>query len=183
MRMTDPHVSRAKGFTLRELSIAMAIGSVVMMTAVNLIHDVFDWTTLARHRRMDDQTFFRFSSDFRKDVHLADRIRANGEEPSAGDDSTPAGVTIVLGDETVVDYSMVENAVVREESDEGTVVRRERYRFKIPREVSIHPLDDDKQWQLDIRTVLAANRAAPPWRLIRVSAGLRLRHERAEVER
>ena len=88
--LSNSRRSRA-GFTLRELSISLAFGGVVMMTAVGMVHEAFDWSTTVSHRRSDDQTFFRLSRQLRDDLVVAVDVRfgavaragrdvANGED-------------------------------------------------------------------------------------------------------
>ncbi|QDV88098.1 PulJ/GspJ family protein [Planctomycetes bacterium TBK1r] len=164
-----------RGFTLRELSIAIAIGSSVMMVAVGLVHQAFDWSTLARHRRLDDQTFFQLSRQLRNDLHIA-----NQAELDSGD---TAGQSLRLSvNENEVVYTLTDVTVTRTERSGDDVVRNEVYRFKRPRTLVLTRSETDNQIQLDVKTITPfAESETPLWRSLRMSIGLRLRHQNGDI--
>lgn len=165
--------SRRSGFTLRELTMAMAFGSMVMMSAVGLVHQAFDWSTAARHYRYDDQTFFRLSRQLRQDAVSA--------TASVADDGT--AVTFQHAGDVSVEYLIDGDAVHRRESRSDRVLRREAYTFQIDRRMTFHSIDADKQLRFDVKTVTPyPDDQTPLWRSVRLVPGLRLQHELGEVE-
>ncbi|QDV47000.1 hypothetical protein Enr13x_69090 [Stieleria neptunia] len=164
-----------RGFTLRELTVAIAIGSSVMMVAVGLVHHAFDWSTLARHRRLDDQTFFHLSRQLRDDLHLA-----NQADLDSGDTSGQSLRLAVNGNEVI--YTITGVTVTRTERGEDAVVRNEVYRFKRPRTLKLTRLEADNQLQLDVKSITPfAESEVPLWRSLRMSIGLRLRHQNGDI--
>lgn len=173
-----PLRSNRSGFTLRELTIALAIGGTVMMTAVSMLHQAFDWSTIARHRRMDDQTFFSLSRQLRTDVHVA-------REATVGNQSETTGNSLKLTTDVgnVVVYTIGEGFITRRETHDDEDIRHERYRWKRPRTVSLDRSESDDQIQLNIKSVTPfAGSEVPLWRSFRVSIGLRLRHQDGDIE-
>lgn len=169
--------TRRSGFTLRELSIAMAIGSAVMGVAVGLVHHAFDWSTTARNRRMDDQAFFNLSRQLRSDVHVA-REAEFAPNPTSGDT-----LELMLADGNSIVYTVAENAVTRVETRDDTTLHRESYRFKHPRSVSLNRSESDNQVQLNVKSVTPfAQSEVPLWRSLRISVGLRLRHQNGDID-
>ncbi|MCS7468852.1 prepilin-type N-terminal cleavage/methylation domain-containing protein [Stieleria sp. ICT_E10.1] len=164
-----------RGFTLRELSIAIAIGSSVMMVAVGLVHHAFDWSTLARHRRSDDQTFFQLSRQLRDDLHVAHQA-----DLDSGDTSGQSLRLSVNGNDLV--YTLTDMTVTRTERHGDAVVRNEVYRFKRPRTLVLTRLEADNQIQLNVKTITPfAESETPLWRSLRISIGLRLRHQNGDI--
>jgi len=170
----SPRVSRFRrrgGFTLRELSIAMSVGSVVLMTATGILHRAFDWAQVSRHRRHDDQTYFRLRQQFCQDVR--------GAESVDGDESSLA---IVLAGGGTAKYQIRSGGVTREESRESPPVRRESYRWRIEREMQFELDDSAGEVRLRGKTVTPHPTSATPlWHLTRASIGLRQKYQRGEV--
>ena len=181
MRSTPRNERRQKssrrGFTLRELTLAVAIGSIVMMTAVGLVHHSFDWSTLARHRRMDDQSFFRLSTDLRGDLHLAKTAMLEQRE-SDGDT-----LQLDLAGGHAVTYQIDDQLITRTESLGEDTIRRESYRFKQAKTFLFRLLESDNQIGLDVKNVTPfAESEVPQWRSFRASIGLRLRYQNGEID-
>ena len=168
-------VSRRSGYTLREVTVAMAIGSTVMMTAVSLLHEAFDWSTAARKRRMDDQTFYRLSSDLRGDLHSA-------SEASLGSGADDKALDCDLVSKSVR-YQFDDQSVTRTEIAGGAIVAREVYRWQNPKRTSSLQWTEQGQLQFGLRAVTPhAPEQVPLWRRIRISPGLRLKHQRGEIK-
>ena len=166
---------RRSGYTLREVTVAMAIGSTVMMTAVSLLHEAFDWSTAARKRRIADQTFFRLSSDLRRDLHLA-----SDASLGSGDDAN------VLDCECFsmnVRYQFEDQSVTRTELKDDAIVAREVYRWQNPKRMSSLKWTEQGLLQYGLRAVTPhAPDQVPLWRRIRISPGLRFKHQRGEIK-
>ncbi|QEG02488.1 hypothetical protein Mal15_66090 [Stieleria maiorica] len=164
------------GFTLRELSIAIALGGAVMTVAISLVHHAFDWSTLARHRRMDDQTFFHLSRQLRSDLHVTRQADLQTSDTS--------GQTLrlsVVGDSDVV-YTIAGQTVTRSETHQDAAIRNETYRFKRPRTLSLKRLESDNAIRLDVKSITPFDASEVPlWRSLRTSIGLRLRHQNGDI--
>lgn len=164
-----------RGFTLRELMLAITIGGAVMTTAVGLVHHAFDWSTMARHRRMDDQCFFSLSRQLRDDLHLTDKADLVSSDTSG----QTLKLTIDGGD---VVYRVSDSTVTRTQTRDDVVVRNELYRFKRPRIVTLVQSESDQQIRLDVKSVTpSADADVPLWRSLRVTVGLRLRHQNGDI--
>ena len=111
-----------RGFTLRELSVAMTLGSTVMVIAASMLTSAFDWASTAKARRQDDQTYFRLQGDLRSDIHLAT-------------DAATAESSLQLShvNDTTIVYQIADRSISRQESRGGEVIRREQYRWKADR--------------------------------------------------
>ena len=153
----------------------MAIGSTVMMTAVSLWHEAFDWSTAARKRRIDDQTFFRLSSDLRRDLHLA-------SDASLGSDVGDNVLDCELVSKSIR-YQFEDQSVTRTELVDDAIVAREVYRWQNPKRTSSLQWTEQGQLQYGLRAVTPhAPDQVPLWRRIRISPGLRLGHQRGEIK-
>lgn len=166
------------GFTLRELMVAFTVGGTVMMTAVSLLHHSFDWSNLARHRRMDDQTFFNLSRQLRYDIHLASDATVSGETESAAGDE----LKLTTDSGNLVTYTISDQSVIRLETHQTSTVRHERYRWKRPRRLTFSRIETEDQIQLNAKSITPfVESEVPLWRSIRVSVGLRLRHQNGDI--
>lgn len=161
---------KPSGFTLREVMLAMVLGSTVFITATGLVQHAFDWSATARDRRQDDQTFFRLREDLTADLHLATDVQV-------GEDHLKITVN---GSEVI--YQIESRSIKRSETDRDGAIKREAYRWKINRQAAIRELASDGQIELDLSTVTPDVERTPTWRVARVSVGLRLRHERGDIE-
>ncbi|WP_161604401.1 prepilin-type N-terminal cleavage/methylation domain-containing protein [Roseiconus nitratireducens] len=169
--MRFPNSRRRRGFTLRELSVAMTVGSAVMMVAVGSLHRAFDWASIARDRRHDDQTVFRLTQQFREDVH-----RASDAE------LTDQTLKLTLPSDTSVVYEAGPEGLVREQTRQDQRVRQEAYRWKQTRRVTLRKLENENQLEMSIHSVLSLkDQPAPLWRFVRASIGLRQQHERGDI--
>lgn len=168
------------GFTLRELTIAMAVGSTVMMAAVGIVHSAFDWSQTARHRRHDDQVFFNLARTLRHDITMATQSTVADDRLEL---QTDQGLKIVY---QINDRSIDRTATVAESSDKKPVIGRERYRWKRARWVNFNAIDGDEageQIRMDIKTVTPFGpNDTPLWRSTRASMGLRLRHQTGDIQ-
>ncbi|MCO8124228.1 hypothetical protein NHH03_20970 [Stieleria sp. TO1_6] len=171
--ITRSRRSRRPGFTLRELTIAMAAGSTIMMTTVGMVHHAFDWSTTARHRRMDDQTFFNLSRQLRGDIHLADQAVCDSDS-----------LELTTADEHLVVYQINGQSISRvETAADDTPVRRENYHWKLPRQLTLQHVESQQQIKLDAKSITPfAESEVPIWRSMKVSIGLRLRHQTGDIE-
>ncbi|WP_182869000.1 pilus assembly FimT family protein [Rhodopirellula sp. JC639] len=166
-----------RGFTLRELSIAIALGGTVMTVAISLVHHAFDWSSVARHRRMDDQTFFHLSRQLRSDLHVAREADLQTSDTSG----QTLQLSIVGGNDVV--YAIADQSVTRTETKQDAVVRNESYRFKRPRTVSLKRSESENEIQLDVKSATPFDASEVPlWRSLRTSIGLRLRHQNGDIE-
>lgn len=157
--------------------VAMTVGGTVMMTAISMVHHSFDWSNIARHRRMDDQTFFNLSRQLRSDIHLS-----SDASVSIKDDSTGNALNLTTDTGDSVTYTIEGQTVTRLETHEQATVRRERYRWKRPRRLTFTRVDADNQIQLDAKSITPFPESEVPlWRSIRVSIGLRLRHQNGDI--
>jgi prepilin-type N-terminal cleavage/methylation domain-containing protein len=173
-RSRRPH---RPGFTLRELTIALAVGGTVMMTAAGLLHHAFDWAKIARHRRADDQTFFHLSRQLRSDIHTASGA-SFGDETEASDSL----LKLTVEDEHVVIYRIRDGLVTRQENRDGERLRHESYRWKHPRTLSFGRSESDDQIKLEIKSLTPFSESdVPLWRSFRASLGLRLRHQNGDI--
>lgn len=181
MRLRPPTKRQRGGFTLRELMIAITVGSTVMMTAVGLIHHAFDWSTQAKHRRQDDQTFFNLSRQLRQDLHQAGDARVH--QPNSTEASLELSIVDHDTNTYAVTYTIDDQQINRIETRDDNTVRREDYRFKHRREITFTKLDSDNQVQLNIKAISPfASTEAPVWRTMRASIGLRVRHQNGDIE-
>ena len=167
---------KRRGFTLRELSIAMSVGSIVMMTAVGMLHHAFDWSTTAMKRRQDDQTCFRLAQQLRTDL-----VDAEAATVSDKDDQGGQTLQIQMHDSVVVSYRISDQNVTRVSSRNQQTLSQERFRWRIDRSVVFTSGSGD-QIGVEIRT----NSFEPPseiplWRRMRVTIGLRRKHIRGEL--
>ena len=175
-----------RGFTLRELSIAMSVGSIVMMTAVGILHHAFDWSTTAMKRREDDQTCFRFAQQLRAD--LTDAIDATipdaGDSDGQEDEQSPSGKTLQIQKQgnVVVSYQVNDQNVTRVASRDQQTLSQERYRWRIARTLVFKTVPSN-QIGVDIKTdSIHSESEIPLWRRLRITIGLRLQHVRGELE-
>ena len=185
--------SQRSGFTLRELSIAIAVGSTVMMTAVGMLNHSFRWSTLAQHRRTDDQTFFNLSRQLRADLHIAREAAVRNPvrnavktevESELKNAAEPTGglLTLTTDSGNVVTYTINERSVTRLETRQDETVGQDNYRWKRPRTLRFDRLETDDQIQLNAKSVTPhAESEVPLWRSLRVSVGLRLRHQQGDI--
>ena len=181
--------SQRCGFTLRELSIAIAIGSTVMMTAIGLLSHSFRWSTLAQHRRTDDQTIFNLSRQLRHDLHVAREAVVSAAAAGAEEnDSITAGetagsvLTLTTDEGNVVTYTIHEQFVTRLATHQDKTVGRDRYRWKRPRTLRFDQFDSDDQIRLNAKSVTPHSESEVPlWRSLRISVGLRLRHQLGDI--
>ncbi|MGI9177841.1 MAG: prepilin-type N-terminal cleavage/methylation domain-containing protein, partial [Pirellulales bacterium] len=73
-----PASHRRRGISLVELLAAMAAASVVMATAMGLVHTSYRLESRARLVRSDEQTALRLARQFRTDVHEARTVMQPG---------------------------------------------------------------------------------------------------------
>ena len=85
-------MKRRHGFSLTELSVTMMAGSTLMLLAVSMVHEAFQWTHASKDRVQANQSFDNLQRQLRRDVHLADnavvedntlRLSVPGEEEIA----------------------------------------------------------------------------------------------------
>jgi prepilin-type N-terminal cleavage/methylation domain-containing protein len=177
--------SQRRGFTLRELTVAIAIGSTVMMTAVGLLNHSFRWSTLAQHRRTDDQTFFLLSRQLRADLHMARQAAVSNALQSDSEntaETTGGLLTLTTDAGNVVTYTINERSVTRVETRQDQTVGQDRYRWKRQRTLRFDRLETEDQIQLNAKSVTPhAESEVPLWRSLRISVGLRLRHQSGDI--
>ncbi|MEO1524359.1 MAG: hypothetical protein AAFX06_02935 [Planctomycetota bacterium] len=159
------------GYTLREVSIALALGSTVFIAATGLVHSAFNWSSMGRNHRQDDQTFFRLRNDFCSDTHLATDVEVTENE-----------VKLTTSDGSEIVYRIEANRVKRSQTQDETIVRREAYRWKSGRVVALKLLDSENQIELAVSSITPHAGKTPLWRVAKASIGLRLLHERGEIE-
>lgn len=159
------------GYTLRELTLAMTLGSTVFFAATGMLTHAFQWSDIGRARRQDDQTFFRLHRDLAYDVHGASKVTSEQDR-----------LTVAMTDGVEIVYQIEADWIKRSERQAGEVTHRESYRWKRPYSVSLRRLESGDQIELEISKVLPGSESTPIWRVVRASVGLRLKHESGEIE-
>jgi type II secretory pathway component PulJ len=160
------------GFTLRELSIAMTIGTTVLGSSIGMLHHAFDWTRIAQHRRQDDQTYFAFARQLRTDLHAA-------RDVSVSEDA----LEVTLAAENDVRYRIADNTIERVETRGDDQSRSETYRWKRPRAFRFQSIDGDGQIECVGKSITPHPQdQVPVWRQLRVTVGLRNRYQQGDVQ-
>ena len=162
---------KTSGFTLREVMLAMVLGSTVFICATGLVQHAFNWSATGRDRRQDDQTFFRLREDLTADLHLATEVQV-------GEDHLKLAVS--NGSEVI--YQIESRVIRRSETGREGEVKREAYRWKIQRQAVIRELETNGQIELGLSTATPGVEQTRTWRTTRASVGLRLKHERGDIE-
>jgi prepilin-type N-terminal cleavage/methylation domain-containing protein len=108
------------GFTLIELSVAIAVSGVLLVLLASLLTVIMKADRGMRESLAENQTLERLAAQFREDVK-----RSWEANPRAGD---APGLELVLGPNHRVTYSTVEGHLRREEHRAEQLVRQEDYR-------------------------------------------------------
>ncbi len=149
---------RRFGMSLMELIVVLAVSAIVFGSAVSSLAFAMRSYTASRDSLQTDLTLQRLSEQFRKDVHIARSIAAD----------SPADVALRLttADQELVDYKLVEQAVVRLQlAADGSTAGRER--FAIPPDSSLSfrlvesPRGDLLQVELKIDLTISRNDSQP----------------------
>ncbi|MEL6110130.1 MAG: hypothetical protein AAFU85_29300 [Planctomycetota bacterium] len=162
---------KRSGYTLRELTLAMTLGSTVFFAATGLVTQAFQWSDIGRARRQDDQSFFRLQKDLAFDIHGASDV-------NIADDR----LTLSTKDGAEITYQIQPRTIKRSELRAGEVTHREAYRWKRAYKVELRRLSPGDQVELAVSKVLPDSESTPIWRVVRASVGLRLKHESGEIE-
>ncbi len=119
-----PASHRRRGISLVELLAAMAAASVVMATAMGLVHQTYRLESRARLVRADEQTALRLARQFRTDVHEARSVAL----PHAAD----GPVVTFTGPAGRIDYFPLAQGLVRTTQPDTGPTAREEFPFSKP---------------------------------------------------
>ena len=97
---SNPRAQR-HGFSLIEVLLAVTFGSLIMVSAVNLIQRAMAHQTELQHRAEQTRTFERFAERFRSDIHRATRV-----EP------IPSGLLLRIESGDRISYSVSDQQLV-----------------------------------------------------------------------
>lgn len=161
------------GFTLKELTVAMSLGSILMATAVGLLSQSMRIVNDMRHRADDDRTFFRLSQQWRNDAHIASDAVQDGNK-----------IVFELDQDSSIEYVFDTTSIVRVKRKTDEVIHREPFRWQLPKSasLSLNPSSGNVVLEVSRRFPEVPDLKAPLWRRARAVVGLRLRHETGDVQ-
>lgn len=147
--MSKRRHSAIRGFTLLEMMVVIAAGSLVMGTAVAALGLLLQSQTVHRDQENFSAARFRLACQFRDDVRSATTWHIEDQEGFGWTSQLRSGVE--------VRYEFDEIAVIRVATKAGTVIARERYRQPLGTTVSLRKLPSDGR-----TTPLIEMRIEPP---------------------
>ena len=112
-----------RGISLIELLAAMTAASVVMATAVGLVHRSFSLESRSRQVLGDERTAVRLARQFRADVHAATNVRCK---------TADAVIVVIDAADESVTYRHTSTGLARLVEQAAGEVSREEYRFSRP---------------------------------------------------
>lgn len=118
--------TRRRGISLIELLAAMTAASVVMATAVGLVHRSFSLESRSRQVLGDERTAVRLARQFRADVHAAVGVRG------AAGQAADAVIVVIDAADGSVTYRHTATGLGRLVEQAAGEVSREEYRFSRP---------------------------------------------------
>lgn len=169
----NSHRSHSRdGYSLIELSAAMAAGSALMILAVGMLHQAFLWSSIAKQRCDDDRSFDRLQRQFRLDVHAAKQATLQQQV-----------LSLTTAEDRTITYTVTESGDVerREPSDSGQL--RELFLLTDSLNVVLSLRDQPNRSVLTARRELVTTEQPPVWRVTEAVVGLSIRHKLVEVAR
>lgn len=151
-----------RGISLIELLAAMTAASVVMATAVGLVHRSFSLESRSRQVLGDERTAVRLARQFRADVHAAVGVRC-----AAGQAADTVIVVIDAADESVT-YRHTATGLARFAEQATGEVGREEFRFSRP----VAWTADSQERLVSLRGIAAGGSTRLPRLLVDVVAAV-----------
>ncbi|HID78763.1 MAG TPA: prepilin-type N-terminal cleavage/methylation domain-containing protein [Planctomycetaceae bacterium] len=152
------------GFSLVELLVVIAVGSVVMGIAVGLTLVVFQVQKRCEAQQGQLAVLGRLAEQFRRDVHAATVVRPlNQPDRKATDEESgpETGWEIQLQGDRAVRYRLGRNAVERVELAGSRPTTRESYRLPAGAEALVETEEDDSETLVSLLVVRSGARRAP----------------------
>jgi len=175
-------MKRRKGFSLVEVMVAMAVGSVLMAIVVGLLYTLMETDRTSREHLRLRIAAARLADQFRRDVHAGVRLSGQGAVAEDGAEA-PAAWELELPPDRVVEYRLEEDSLLRTERAGGEVVRREWFKLPPHAVVSIRLSGEQGQPIATLRIAPDVKLPeAPAWRPVRIDAAFATDHRFAEVE-
>ncbi len=166
--------SQRAAFTLVELLITMTTGSSIMLLAIGLVHQAMSINSASRAHGDQDRSSNRLATEFRRDVHAAEKCTIASDQQIA--------LTMPGGGE--VTYDADANRVTRSESLGRKPQRRASFELFQEAIVSFGISDSPRRGMLTIRRPLPKQFGADQTRVVRQVAavvGRRLWHQQTEA--
>ena len=151
-----------RGISLIELLAAMTAASVVMATAVGLVHRSFSLESRSRQVLGDERTAVRLARQFRADVHAAVGVRC-----AAGQAADTVIVVIDAADGSVT-YRHTATGLARFAEQATGEVGREEFRFSRP----VAWTADSQERLVSLRGIAAGGSTRLPRLLVDVVAAV-----------
>jgi len=114
-------MNKHRGFSLIELSASLAVGSVLMVLAMGMVHRTMRVESVARLNARFERTAARLSRQFRLDVHRAQSISIDNQQTN-----TPV-LQLLLPNQHPISYSVETGDVLREQQQGADQTHRDRF--------------------------------------------------------
>lgn len=108
-----------QGYTLVELSVAMSVGSTLLILSISLIHQVMRYQSVTRNREVEHRLFDRLAGEFRRDVHRAKSANL----------ISPNEIIFIYGDKTRTRFQTEEKRILKTRLNDGKIVQTESFEF------------------------------------------------------
>jgi prepilin-type N-terminal cleavage/methylation domain-containing protein len=148
------------GYTLVEVVVTMTIASAVLVTATVWLVFLIRGERAGREHLLLATSRHRLAEQFRRDIHAAVDV--------ASDDSAKAAqdrlVRLLLPDERMVDYELLDRRIIRSEQRQDQLKRRETWRIPAHASARVEQPEDDQLMFLIVdRATGQAAEDPPPW--------------------
>ncbi|NOY41099.1 MAG: prepilin-type N-terminal cleavage/methylation domain-containing protein [Planctomycetes bacterium] len=116
-------MNNRRAFTLVEMSVSIAVGSVLMGLALGMVHRTMRAESTARINAQVERTAARLSRQFRHDLHQAQSISLDNQQ-----NDTPS-LRLVLSDQRPITYQIDKSSILREQQQSDEQTHREIFLF------------------------------------------------------
>ena len=175
-------MKRRKGFSLVEVMVAMAVGSVLMAIVVGLLYTLMETDRTSREHLRLRIAAARLADQFRRDAHAAVGLTGPPDVAEDGAEVLPVW-ELELPPDRVVEYRVEGHSLLRTERAGGEVVKREWFGLPPHAVASIERSGEQGQPIATLRIVPDVDPpGTPAWRPLRIDAVLALDHRFANVE-
>ncbi|NOZ40319.1 MAG: prepilin-type N-terminal cleavage/methylation domain-containing protein [Planctomycetes bacterium] len=112
-----------RAFTLVEMMVSISVGSVLMALALGMVHRTMRTESTANTNAKVERTAARLSRQFRHDIHQAESVSLDNQQPDA------ALLRLMLTDQRPLTYRIENGGILREQQQSDERTQREFFGF------------------------------------------------------
>lgn len=148
-------MTKSRGFSLVEMSAAIAVGSVLLVLATGVVHRAMKLDSTWREHADVTRALTRLSHDLRRDAHEAQSLTVTPE---------PSEIQFALPDGKTVRYTVAATEIVRESQTAGQQAQREYYKKSADHRVVVTTLSAPER--IDVQITRNVKLVGEPPRLV-----------------